>query len=145
MVGLLLAATAISIAVGDTVEGVAIAAIVVLNGVLGFWQEGKAEQAVRALSHAFTQSAVVVRGGEEATRPAEDVVPGDLIVVGEGDRVAADVRVTETWSLEANESALTGESLPALVAIGLALIPVVLFDAGKLLRSRRAAAAPQSG
>jgi len=71
MVFLLLVATAISIAIGDTVEGVAIAAIVVLNGVLGFWQEAKAEQAVRALSHAFTQTALVVRSGVERTIPAE--------------------------------------------------------------------------
>jgi Ca2+-transporting ATPase len=112
LVGLLLVATAVSVAIGDTVEGAAIGAIVVLNGLLGFWQEAGAERAIRALSQAFTQTALVVRGGAERTVAAEDVVPGDVLLLGEGDRVAADVRVTGARALEADESALTGESLP---------------------------------
>ena len=63
LVALLLAATAISVAIGDTVEGAAIGSIVVLNGLLGFWQEIGAERAIRALSQAFTQTALVVRDG----------------------------------------------------------------------------------
>ena len=112
LVALLLAATAISVAIGDTVEGAAIGSIVVLNGVLGFWQEAGAERAIRALSQAFTQTALVVRDGAERTVAAEGVVPGDVLIVGEGDRVAADVRVTGARALEADESTLTGESLP---------------------------------
>jgi Ca2+-transporting ATPase len=112
LVALLVAATAVSVAIGDTVEGAAIAAIVLLNGALGFWQEAQAERAIRALSEAFTQSALVVRDGGESTIPAEDVVPGDVLLVGEGDRVAADARLGEGWALAIDESALTGESLP---------------------------------
>lgn len=112
LVALLLAATAISIAIGDIVEGAAIASIVVLNGVLGFWQEFGAERAIRALSQAFTQTALVVRDGVERSIASEEVVPGDVLVVGEGDRVAADLRLTEAGALELDESALTGESLP---------------------------------
>jgi calcium-translocating P-type ATPase len=112
LVALLVAATAISIAIGDTIEGIAIAAIVVLNGVLGFWQEAVAERSIRSLSQAFTQTAVVVRDGRERAVPAEEVVPGDVLLVGEGDRVAADLRLVEARSLEVDESALTGESLP---------------------------------
>jgi Ca2+-transporting ATPase len=112
LVLLLLAAAAISVSIGDTVEAAAIAAIVVLNGVLGFWQEAGAERAIRALSEAFTQQAVVVRDGMERVISAEEVVPGDLVVVAEGDRVPADARIVDGRSLEADESALTGESLP---------------------------------
>jgi Ca2+-transporting ATPase len=112
LVLLLVAATAVSVGIGDTVEGAAIAAILVLNGVLGFWQEVVAERAILALSEAFTQTAVVVRDGAERQLPAEEVVPGDLLVLREGEQVAADARIVSTHALELNESTLTGESLP---------------------------------
>ena len=113
LVILLLAAAIISIAIGDAVEGAAIAAILVLNGVLGFWQEAGAERAILALSTAFSQHAIVVRDGAEIDVDAAEVVPGDVLIVQAGDRVAADARVVETNALDADESALTGESLPA--------------------------------
>jgi Ca2+-transporting ATPase len=112
LVALLLAAAVISIAIGDTTEGVAIAAILVLNGAIGFWHEVAADRAILALSEAFAHRALVVRDGSETEIPAEEVVPGDLLLVSAGDRVAADARVAGTTSLEEDESALTGESLP---------------------------------
>jgi Ca2+-transporting ATPase len=112
LVALLVAAAAISIAIGETTEGIAIAAIIVLNGALGFWQEAAAERAILALSEGFTQAAVVVREGVERQVAAEDVVPGDVLIVAAGERVAADARLVETTSLEVDESALTGEWLP---------------------------------
>jgi P-type Ca2+ transporter type 2C len=112
LVALLVAAAAVSWAIGSTVEAAAIAAVLVLNGALGFWQELAAERAILALSEAFTQSAVVVRDGSERAIPAEDVVPGDLLLVRDGDRIAADARIVAAAALEIDESALTGESLP---------------------------------
>ena len=112
LVLLLLAASGVSVAIGDHIEGGAIAAILVLNGLLGFWQEVSAERAVRSLSRSFTQTAHVVRSGREITVDADEVVPGDLLVIAEGDRVAADARVLSVNALEVDESALTGESLP---------------------------------
>jgi P-type Ca2+ transporter type 2C len=112
LVALLLAASLVSVAIGDTVEGGAIAAILALNGILGFWQEVSAERAVRSLSQSFTQKAQVVRSGREVAIDADSVVPGDLLVVGEGDRIAADARLVSAQALEVDESALTGESLP---------------------------------
>ena len=112
LVLLLVAATAVSIGIGDVVEGGAIAAILVLNGALGFWQEASAERAILALSQAFAQRAVVIRGGAVEDVPAEAVVPGDVLLVAEGERVAADGRVIEAQGLEVDESTLTGESLP---------------------------------
>ena len=112
LVALLVGATAVSVAIGDTIEAIAIAAVLVVNAVLGFWQEAIAERAILALSEAFTQSAIVVRDGLVTEISAEQVVPGDLLVVTEGERVAADARVVEARGLELDESALTGESLP---------------------------------
>jgi P-type Ca2+ transporter type 2C len=112
LVALLVAATVVSVLIGDTVEAAAIAAVLVLNAALGFWHELAAERAVIALSEAFTQSAIVMRDGIERKIPAEEVVPGDLLVVRAGERVAADARIVEARSLEVDESALTGESLP---------------------------------
>jgi Ca2+-transporting ATPase len=116
LVGLLVAATIVSIAIGDTTEGAAIAAILLLNGVLGFWQEVGAEKAILALSTAFSLTALVVRDGAEMEIDAAEVVPGDVLLVQAGDRVAADARVLETGGLDVDESALTGESLPTAKA-----------------------------
>ena len=112
LVLLLVAAAVVSIAIGDTVEGLAIAAILLANAALGFWQELAAERAILVLSGEFTHTALVVRGGIELEVPAEDVVPGDVLLISEGDRVAADGRLVEERGLELDESSLTGESLP---------------------------------
>jgi magnesium-transporting ATPase (P-type) len=112
LVLLLVGATAVSIAIGDVVEGAAIVAVLVLNGALGFWQDVSAEQAIRSLSEAFTQRAVVLRDGVITEIAAEEVVPGDVLLLAEGDRVAADSRIVDEHGLEVDESALTGESLP---------------------------------
>ena len=112
LVALLVAAAAVSFAIGDTIEAAAIAAVLLVNAVLGFWQEAVAERAILALSEAFTHSAAVVRDGAIRTIPAEEVVPGDVLLVSDGERVAADARVLEARGLEVDESALTGESLP---------------------------------
>ncbi len=112
LVGLLIAAAAVSAAIDATLEAGVILAIVVLNAILGFWQEAGAERAIRALTEAFSHEARVVRDAVEQTIPADEVVPGDVLVVREGDRVAADARVLRSSALEVDESALTGESLP---------------------------------
>jgi Ca2+-transporting ATPase len=112
LVALLVAAAAVSWTVGDGIEAAAIAAIVVLNASLGFFQEVEAERAVLSLAASLSPTAVVVRGGLRRELPADQVVPGDVLVVREGDRVVADARVVRAHGLEVDESALTGESLP---------------------------------
>ena len=133
LVALLFAAALISIAIGDTTEGIAIAAILVLNGVIGFWQEAAADRAILALSQSFAQRALVVRDGEESEIPADDVVPGDVVVVSAGDRVAADARVVETTALETDESALTGESLPVAKQTEAVPVEAPLAERGSML------------
>ncbi|HEY8773031.1 MAG TPA: HAD-IC family P-type ATPase, partial [Gaiellaceae bacterium] len=101
-----------SVAIGDRMEGAAIAAVLVLNAALGFWQEAAADRAILALSRAFTPFATVIRDGVEVRIDAAEVVPGDVLHLAEGDRVPADARLYEEHGLEIDESALTGESLP---------------------------------
>ncbi|HEU5363241.1 MAG TPA: cation-transporting P-type ATPase [Gaiellaceae bacterium] len=117
LVGLLVAAAAVSFAIDDRIEGSVIAAIVVLNAVLGFVQESGAERAVLALRAALDQRATVIRGGGERELPADELVPGDLVPLTEGERVPADGRVVSASALAVDESALTGESLPVDKAV----------------------------
>jgi Ca2+-transporting ATPase len=112
LVLLLLAAATISVLVGETAEAAVIAAVVVLNAALGLGQAVSAERAMRALSQAFSPTARVRRDGGLMEIDAAEVVPGDVLIVTEGDRVAADARLVEAAGLEVDESALTGESLP---------------------------------
>jgi Ca2+-transporting ATPase len=92
--------------------GWAIAAVVLLNGAFSFWQERRAERAIEALDAMVPRRARVVRGGRERDVPARDLVPGDILVLEEGDRVPADARVIRAERLRLDLSLLTGESSP---------------------------------
>jgi Ca2+-transporting ATPase len=93
-------------------EGIVILAIVILNALLGFVQESRAEQAVQALKSLAAPESTVLRGGQRRRVPARDLVPGDIVLVESGDRMPADARVLEAANLKVDEAALTGESLP---------------------------------
>ncbi len=119
LVLLLLAATAISAALWFVqrpsplpYEALAILVVVVLNAILGWVQEARAESAVAALRNMTAAQAHVVRDEERRTIPAAEVVPGDVIVLEEGDTVPADGRLIRAAALQTAESSLTGESLP---------------------------------
>jgi Ca2+-transporting ATPase len=87
-----------------------IAVIIVLNGVLGYVQEARAEEAVEALQRMTVASAIVSRDGREQRIASTEVVPGDVLILGEGDAVSADGRLVQSASLQAAETSLTGES-----------------------------------
>ncbi len=93
-------------------EAIAISAVVLLNAVLGYVQQERAESAIAALRDMAAAHAHVVRDGAVASVPASEVVPGDVMVVEEGDTAPADARVTQSTALRMSEAALTGESLP---------------------------------
>ncbi len=112
LVALLVVAAVVSASIGEGLEAVVIGAIVVLNAVLGFVLEAGAEREVLALHASLELEATVIRAGSEHVVPAVELVPGDVVRVAEGDRVPADVRLLHTHGLEADESLLTGESLP---------------------------------
>lgn len=112
LVFILIAAIGISVFVGETLDAIAIGAIVILNAVLGFIQEFRAERAIALLKKLSAPDAVVIREGREQVIPAKFLVPGDIIVLREGEKVPADARVIESFSLHTDESMLTGESVP---------------------------------
>jgi len=108
----LLGAAVLALAVGNVKDAVVIAAVVLLNSVLGFVQEYRAERAVKALEEMLAQLALVRREGRIVCIPAEEVVPGDIVLVEAGDRLPADGRFLSVQGLEVDESSLTGESVP---------------------------------
>lgn len=92
--------------------GIAILAVIFINAAFSFWQEYKAEKAVEALRKLLPSFARVVRDGQEQRIPAEELVPGDVLVLAEGDSISADARVVQEFELRTNNSTLTGESVP---------------------------------
>jgi len=135
LIYLLLGAVVVSVvawifegAEGVPYDAVVILAIVIANAVLGYVQEAKAEEAVAALQRMAAPSAGVVRDGLETRVPADEVVPGDILVLGEGDSVSADARLLTAASLSIAESSLTGESEPVLKNSAPLPEPVALGD-----------------
>ncbi|OBZ14543.1 calcium-translocating P-type ATPase, SERCA-type [Bacillus sp. FJAT-27264] len=112
MVLVLMGATFISGLLGEYLDAITIIAIILLNGVLGFVQEFRAERSLRALKQLSAPTAKVIRDGKSQTLPAKMLLPGDILLLESGDRIPADVRWLECSALYAEESALTGESLP---------------------------------
>ncbi len=124
---ILLLAVGLSAMLGHSVEAVVIGIIVLFAVLLGFVQEYQAERAIEALRQMAAPTATVLRAGEEQDIAASELVPGDIILLGTGDKVPADARLIESVNLRIEESALTGESLPvekhiaALESVGLAV------------------------
>jgi magnesium-transporting ATPase (P-type) len=116
----LLAAAAMSAGLGHGIDAVVILGVVLLNAVIGFIQEGRAEQALAAIHSMIDPRAAVLRDGRRITVAAEEIVPGDLVILEAGDRVPADLRLIKLRNLRIEEAVLTGES----VAVDKAIAPV---------------------
>lgn len=110
MILILLAAAIISGIIGDLTDTIVILVIVVLNAVIGFFQEYRAEKAMQALKQMAVTQARVLRGGQSNWLPATALVPGDVILLEAGNAVPADIRIVESVNLKIEEAALTGES-----------------------------------
>ena len=111
---ILIIAALISLVLGDLADAGVISFVLLMNALLGFYQEYKAEQAVEALKRLVAPHAKVIRNGEKVEIPAREIVPGDLVLLEMGDRVPADLRLIETLNLQIDEATLTGESTPVL-------------------------------
>lgn len=109
---ILLFATAISLLLGETVDAIAILAIVILNSAIGFIQEVQAEKTLESLKEKDVNYALVLRDGNVEKILFPQLVPGDILILEEGSKVPADARIIESFSLRADESILTGESKP---------------------------------
>ncbi|MCF6236849.1 MAG: cation-transporting P-type ATPase [Gammaproteobacteria bacterium] len=111
LIYVLMAAGAVTAMLGHWVDASVISAVVVLNAVIGFVQEGKAESALKAIRQMLSLNAMVLRDGRQTTIRAEDLVPGDIVLLQSGDKVPADLRLFHLKSLQTQESVLTGESM----------------------------------
>lgn len=110
LVGILIVAALISMATGDAESTLVIFAVIIMNAILGTVQNVKAEQSLNSLKALSSPNAKVIRNGVKIEIPSREVVPGDIVVLEAGDLVVADGRIIESFSLQVNESALTGES-----------------------------------
>ena len=131
---LLWLAAALSFAVGSETVAIAVLLVIALNALFAFVQEMQAERAVEALAQFLPQQVTALRGGERCAIPALELVPGDIVVVEEGERIAADMRLI-SGAVEVDLSTLTGESAPALRSATLVDVGVPRIAARDLLFS----------
>jgi len=135
LIYVLLAAAGVTAAIEHWIDSGVIVGVVLINALIGFIQEGKAEKALAAIRNLLTQQAMVRRDGKIFPIPAEQLVPGDIVSLESGDKVPADLRLLQVKNLRADESMLTGESLPAEKNTGAASIDAALVDRGCLAYS----------
>ena len=112
LIYVLLGSAALAVALGKTADGTVVLGVVVLNAVVGFVQEYRAGKAIEALMDMVALTATVVRGGVRKSVPTAELVPGDVVVLGSGDKVPADMRLISARNLRVEEAPLTGESAP---------------------------------
>jgi P-type Ca2+ transporter type 2C len=112
LIWILLFALVVSLFLKETTDAIVIASIVILNSILGFVQEFRAEKSIEALQRMASPKAKVLRNGKEIKIESKYLVPGDIIILETGDKIPADSRLIEAHSLETQEGPLTGESLP---------------------------------
>lgn len=117
LIYVLIGAGVITALLGHWIDSGVIFGVVVINAIIGFIQEGKAEKALDAIRHMLSQQAMVKRDGKFISLPAEQLVPGDVVMLQSGDKVPADLRLFKTRELRIEEAMLTGESMPAEKAI----------------------------
>lgn len=112
LIYVLLATAAITLTLGHAVDGAVIIGVVLINGLIGYIQEGKAEDALRAIRNMLSPQASVIRDGKQLTIAAEQLVPGDIVTLQSGDKAPADLRLLKCRNFRVQEAVLTGESLP---------------------------------
>jgi Ca2+-transporting ATPase len=133
VIWVLIGAAGVSVALGEIVDGAAILAIVVLNAVIGAFQEYRAERAVAALARLTAPRAKVVRGSAAVQIPAAEVVSGDVLLLEAGDLVAADGRLVDSAVLRTSEASLTGESEPIAKAVTTCAPETALADRANMV------------
>lgn len=131
----LLASAGVAYALGEVADGSVVLGVVVLNAAIGFGQEFRAGRAIEALGRLVSEAAVVQRDGQWVSRPAAELVPGDVLTVEAGNLVPADLRILDAHGLRADESTLTGESVPVDKAVAPVDPQATLADRSSLLHA----------
>ncbi|MEN5081541.1 HAD-IC family P-type ATPase [Bosea sp. TWI1241] len=139
----LIAAAVASSLLGHLVDAAVIVAVVLVNAVIGFVQEGRAEQALDAISRMIAPRAPVLRDGHRLSVPAEEIVAGDVVLLEPGDRVPADLRLLRARSLLIDEAILTGESVASAKAVAPVVAEAALGDRSSMAYSGSLVAAGQ--
>ncbi len=135
LIYLLMAAAVVTMLLNHIIDAAVIFAVVVINAVIGFIQEGKAEKAIDGIRKMLSLEANVIREGSLSKINAEDLVPGDIVEVKAGDKVPADMRILKSNNLRAEESALTGESMDSEKTADIIEKEVVIGDRNNMLYS----------
>jgi len=143
LIYVLLAAAATTAALGHMIDMVVILAVVLVNAVIGFVQEGKAESALAAIRDMLAPRATVLRNGRRQAVASDQIVPGDIVIVEAGDRIPADLRLYEIRGLKIEEAVLTGESVPVEKAVDPVPADAPLGDRRSMAFSGTMAAAGQ--
>jgi len=143
LIYVLLAAAALSFGLGHPIDAVVIFGVVIVNAIVGFVQEGRAEEALDAIRAMIDPRATVLRDGRRTTVAADDIVPGDLVVLEAGDRVPADLRLLRMRNLRIAEAVLTGESVPVEKAAAAVAPDAPLGDRASMAYSGTLVAAGQ--
>lgn len=128
LIYILLAATATTLFLKEWVDASVIFGVVLINAIVGFLQEAKALKALEALSRSMTSSVSVLRDGKEKHISSTELVPGDVVMIASGDKITADMRLIYSRDLQANESPLTGESVPVEKQIDPLDVKTILAD-----------------
>lgn len=128
LIYILLVATLVTFLLGEYIDSAVILGVVLINAVIGFIQESKAEEAINSLRQMLSSSARVIRGGETIKVNATELVPGDIVLLASGDKVPADLRLLECRDLQVDESTLTGESVATVKALEELATDTVLAD-----------------
>jgi magnesium-transporting ATPase (P-type) len=130
LIYVLLAAALITLLMAHWLDAGVILGVVVINAIIGFIQEGRAERALDAIRELLSQQCTVVRNGRPRTVPADELVPGDMVLVQSGDRVPADLRLLRQKNLRIDESMLTGESMPVEKSVEPVATSTILVERG---------------
>ena len=128
LIYILLVASGVTLALGEFVDGLVIFGVVFVLAIIGYIQETKAENAIRALTKMFVAEATVRRDRRKQRVPSSELVPGDVVLLQSGDRVGADLRLVRVRNLQIDESMLTGESLPARKHVDALALETMLAD-----------------
>ena len=135
LIVILLIATFLSIVIGEAIDAIVILIIVIFCTLLGFVQEYRAEKALEALKKMVSPTTTVLREGKEIEVPTREVVPGDILLLREGDKISSDARLIEVISLQTNEAALTGESAPVSKELAIQPEDTIVADRSNMVFS----------